>query len=231
MPQVTDIKPQKKAGRYNIYLDGQFALGLDELTLVQKGVHLGQEIDKTELTQLKDEGEWGKLYDKVLGFLAVRPRSEREVGDYLRKKISTIKSLPRRQAGQISKITETTEGVVEAVVERLKKSDLVDDEKFAQWWLEQRQGAQKPKGQLVIRNELRQKGVAAEVVERVLNRSVAVDEVALAQRAAAKKMRIYRKYPPHEFKQKMAQHLLRQGFAWPAVREVLRDPAPWTGFG
>lgn len=215
MTQVTEIKPQKRPGRYNVYLDGQFALGLDELTLVQKGVHLGQEIDKAELAQLKNEGEVGKLYDKVLGFLAVRPRSEKEIRDYLRKRISNIKS-------QISKMAESTEGVVEDIVARLKRSNLVDDEKFAQWWLEQRQEARKPKGQFVIKNELRQKGIAAEIVEDVLGRSVLVDERELAQKAAAKKMRLYRRYPPQEFRQKMTQYLLRQGFAWPIIKEVLK---------
>lgn len=214
MPQVTGIKPQKKAGRYNVYLDGQFALGLDELTLAQKGVHLGQEIGKTELVQLKNEGERGKLYDKVLGFLAVRPRSEKEIRDYLREKISKFQ-IPNSNLS----------ARVEDIVTRLKKSSLVDDEKFAKWWVEQRQGSRKPKGRWVIRNELQRKGVSSEIIDEVLSRSAVVDEGELAERAAAKKAKTYKKYPAREFRQKMTQYLLRQGFAWPVIKEVLKEPS------
>lgn len=211
MPQVTDIKPQKKAGRYNVYLDGQFALGLDELTLVQKGVHLGQEIDKAELARLKGEGEQGKLYDKVLRFLAVRPRSEKEIRDYLRKKFSIFNFKFSNE-----------EKTIEEFLERLRASGLVDDEKFARWWVEQRQGGRKPKGQRIIGMELRQKGVAREIIETVLPRMAEAAEQELAEKAAAKKMRLYRRYPPPAFRQKMAQYLLRQGFTWPVVKEVLQ---------
>lgn len=212
MPRVTAITPQKRSGRYNVYLDGRFALGLDEMTLARSGLRIGQELSGDDLAPWQAAGELGKLYDKALRFLAVRPRSVKEMRDYLHKKISSVKSLIPE---------ETAEGVVRDIVVRLKKSGLVDDEKFVQWWLEQRQGARRPKGQFVIKNELRQKGIAAEIVEDVLSRSALVAESELARKAAAKKAKIYKKYPFREARQKMAQYLLRQGFSWPVVKEAL----------
>lgn len=234
MPQVTAITPQKRPGRYNVFLDGRFALGLDELTLAKAGVHLGNEIDQAQLVKLKGEGETGKLYDKVLRFLAVRPRSEKEVRDYLHKKISNItrpsprlrrvplEALAKWGKNQISKISVNTEDTVGDIVERLKKSGLVDDEKFARWWVEQRQGARKPKGGRVIESELRQKGVVRTLVDEVLKTS-STDEIDLVRRAAEKKQRLWKALPPREFRQKMAQYLLRQGFSWPTVKKVLKD--------
>jgi len=79
MPKVTAIKPQKRAERFNIYLDGKFAFGLDAGALVKSGLATGQEVGETEVRKLREENEFGKLLNRALKFLSFRPRSEFEV--------------------------------------------------------------------------------------------------------------------------------------------------------
>ena len=88
MPAITSVEPQKKKERFNIFVDGKFRFGLDAETLVKSGLKVGQEISEKEIEKLVLENEVRKLMDKALRFLSFRPRSESEVRQYLRKKLS-----------------------------------------------------------------------------------------------------------------------------------------------
>ena len=65
-----------------------------------------------------DEEE--KIYARAVNFSTIRPRSEREIRDWFKRK-------------------KVIEEVVEVVFNRLKNLDLVNDLNFAKWWIEQRQ--------------------------------------------------------------------------------------------
>jgi len=87
MSEVTAIEPQKKKERFNIFVDGKFAFGLDAETLVKSGLKVGQEISEKEIEKLVFENEVRKLMEKALHFLSFRPRSESEVSQYLRRRL------------------------------------------------------------------------------------------------------------------------------------------------
>ena len=87
MPQITSIEPQKKrSGRFNIFLDGEFAFGIDENVLVKNAIKKGQELSNVQIAKIIKDNELAKLFDKSLRFLSYRPRSEKETVDYLAKK-------------------------------------------------------------------------------------------------------------------------------------------------
>jgi len=81
----------------------------------------------------------GKISAKLLKFATVRPRSEKEIGDWLkRKKIPT--------------------SLAPGLFKRLRRLNLVDDRQFARWWIEERLEF-KPKPERVLFLELRKKGL------------------------------------------------------------------------
>ena len=84
----------------------------------------------------------------ALRFLESRQRSIREV----RRRLS--------QAGYPTPL-------IDAAVERLAELGVLDDEAFARAWVESRDRA-RPRGERALRSELAQKGVAREIVDRVL---------------------------------------------------------------
>jgi len=203
MPTITAIEPQKKKKeRFNIFVDGKFAVGLDAETLVKSGLKIGQEISEKEIEKLIFENETNKLMDKALRFLSFRPRSERELRDHLKKKLS-----------------KRSIDAIDTVIGRLKHLGYVDDVKFSQWWVEQRQ-THSPRGARLIKSELFQKGMAQEVIEEVLSEDEE-GEVEQALKAAKKKLRSYQKLNHREFKQKMGQYLARRGFDWEVIKETL----------
>jgi len=139
-----------------------------------------------------------KLLDKVYRFLSLRPRSEKEITDYLRKR-----EAPPNFAQKIFKI--------------LREQNLINDVTFANWWIEQRTNF-RPKGKIALKAELKQKGINDKIIEEALSQ---VDELKLAKKVISKKIKIYGKLPPKEFQQKISTFLSYRGFSWPTTKKVL----------
>ena len=90
MAKITRLKAQKNKKRVNVYLDGQFAFGLDADNLLKAGLKVGQELTEKQVENLVFKNESQKLLDKACRFLSYRPRSEKEVRDYLKRKKGTM---------------------------------------------------------------------------------------------------------------------------------------------
>jgi regulatory protein len=206
-PQIiTALRFQKRnQERVNVYLNGAYAFALPALDAakLRKGQQLSQaEIQSLRLTDLQAKG-----YERAIRFLGVRPRSEWEVRqNLLRYRIRGDERL--------------TEGHIEAILERLRDQRYVDDDAFARYWVEQRNQF-KPMSPRALSYELRQKGVDARIIERVVTAEVEPEEAAL--HAARKQARRYQHLDPETFRKKMAGFLQRRGFAWPVVQETLHQ--------
>ena len=89
--------------------------------------------------------EFEKIYQKALRFLSFRPRSEKEVRNYLIRKTKKIKD-------------------VQLLIKELKRENLINDSEFADWWIKQRLDYNH-KGPKIIKIELLGKGLDKELVE------------------------------------------------------------------
>lgn len=221
MPKITDIKEQKRKDRFNIYLDGKFSFALSAEALVKADLSVDQEISNKEIEKLRNQDIEGKLYNRVLGFLSYRPRSEKEVRNYLLKKISVRQPGYRTVPGQLA--DQRQSAFIESIVERLKSQDLINDTNFTKWWIEQRQTFQ-PKGIWALKQELKQKGISENLIAKWLNGSmVEKTEVRGARKAAQKKLRILRSLTPRETRQKLTQFLAYRGFSYQTIKLVLDE--------
>jgi regulatory protein len=140
-----------------------------------------------------------QLITSGLRFVSFRPRSEKEIRDFLARK------LKRRHT--------TAPLVVREVLDRLRVLGYVDDAKFTAWWVEQRTG-RKPKGRRLIERELLQKGIVYEAK---------IDEKQLAKRAIAKKQMLWKKLPQLERKKKISDFLYRRGFDWETIASIVDE--------
>ena len=213
MPKITSVEPQKKnPKRFNIFLDGEFAFGADEDLIVSYRLIPGKVIQKEDLDKLIYEAEIGKLMERMYGLFSVRQRSEKEVRSYL-KNLSFKRKLKEKE--------EISDIIIDLLIERLKQKGLVNDLEFAKAWVEARRKS-KQKGVKALKMELFQKGIEREIIEEVISHQASVvSEEELARQALEKKMKSWRNLSALEFKKKAYEFLMRKGFDYSVVKEVI----------
>ena len=184
MAVITSIKPQKNKKRVSLYLDGEFGFGLDLENFVKLGLKTGMRLKDEEIREIVKKAEFQKVLDKLLKFASLRPRSEKEFNLWLKKH-------------------KVHQSLHEDLFNRLKRLELIGDEKFAKWWVEQRlQFKYKSKRELEF--ELRNKGIAKEIVDQVIGESVNQEsQLAMAKKLIEKKYYKWGKLPPFNRKMKM----------------------------
>lgn len=194
---ITALVVQKRnKNRVNVYLDGEFAFGLAAIQAMK--LRKGQVLSDADIAQLKTLDEVERAYERALKLLAYRPRSIEEVRQHLR-------------AARFS------EEPIETAIERLTQAGLLDDLAFARYWVENRERFS-PRGVRALRYELRQKGLSDAVISDALSR---LDEEALAHQAACTRLRRLKRADPEIRRKRLEDFLLRRGFAYEIVRDVL----------
>jgi regulatory protein len=202
MPIITSLEPQKNKKRVNVYLDGKFGFGIDLENLVRLGLKVEQKLSEGEIEKIIEKVAFQKTYNKLLKFATLRPRSEKEINSWL-KKYKVHAALHRN------------------LFIRLKRLGLLDDDKFARWWIEQRMTF-RPRGSRALRLELRQKGISRNTIENVLS-EVEIDEEKLAKGLLGKKKYKWGKLGKREGRKKMGDFLARRGFGWGVINKVIKD--------
>jgi regulatory protein len=198
MPTVTALERQKKnPQRVNVYLDGQFAFGLNEMDAVQ--LRKGQMLSEAEVAALQTRETFHKAVEHGIQLLSFRPRSTQEIRA----------ALARKHDPQ----------AVENAVERLTAQGYLDDVAFARFWIENR-AAFKPMSRQALRYELRQKGVPDEIIQELLA-EVGEEEAALA--AATRQARRLRGVPRDAFREQMGRFLQRRGFSYSVASQAVRQ--------
>lgn len=201
--RITALEPQAhNPERVNLSVDGKFLLGISAELMFKLGLHADQEISDDELEQIKSEEARQQAVERAINYLSFRPRSQAEVHRYLRKK-------------------ETPPEIIEAVLERLKNLDYLNDRAFASFWVESRK-QHSPRGSQGLRNELRMKGVEREVVEELVSDENDAD---LALRAAQKKAALLLHTPDidyNTFRNRLGGFLQRRGFSYEVVARTVR---------
>ena len=86
--KITELKQGvKNPNRVNVFVDGKYEFSLDVTQVVDFKIKVGMGISPEQLLEFKKASEFGKLYQRALEWVLVRPRSIREASDYLHKKI------------------------------------------------------------------------------------------------------------------------------------------------
>lgn len=206
--KITALKTQvRDKSRINVFVDGAYRFSLDINQVAELGIRSGLEYSEEELIELENESQFGKLYTRSLEYVLTRPRSQREMRDYLYKKTRDT----RTKEGAIKK--GVSKELTERVFNRLVDKGYLDDEKFARFWVENR-NVRKGSSLRKLQAELKAKGVETSVVERVIGASDRSDEEEV-QKIIAKKARRY------DDENKLIAYLMRQGFSYDKVKSAL----------
>lgn len=157
-------------------------------------------------------------FEKLLGnsyrFLSFRPRSEKEVREYLRKKISNLQFPIYNFKNQ--------EELISSIINKLKEQKFLDDFEFVKWWIEQRSKI-KPKALKFIIFELKQKGISKELIEQVLEDGnfVIESDFDKAKKLAEKRIERYKNEDSQKKYEKMVRFLASKGFDYDTIKKVI----------
>ena len=84
MATITDISVQvKNKSRVNVFLDGEFACGLDAFTVEKNRLRIGAQIEQNELIAIQRESEAQTAFEKCVDYINIRMRTEKEIEKYL----------------------------------------------------------------------------------------------------------------------------------------------------
>lgn len=191
---VTKIEAQKRPGRYNVYVDDRYAFPISEEVMLRYRVFKGSEVTAELAKELESADNESKAWDAALTYLSYQQRTEKEIRAYLVKK-------------------EVPEAFHDRVVDRLKSERLLDDAQYAVSYVRTMKRTS-DKGPSVIRRQLIQRGVQANLIETALqNEYSSSEQLDQVMTLIEKLKRQYRKQTPSLQKQKVHQRLMEKGFS------------------
>jgi regulatory protein len=203
--KITDIQVQKKRrDRVAIFLDGEFAFGLHQDVLLAAGIATGDELTPAQIESIQQLEARRSGKEKAIRLLAHRARSRKEIVDRL------------KQAGYAPQD-------IDWVIEELQRLKLLDDAEFARLYARTRM-ITKPVGAFLMRQELKQRGLADKEIENAV--AVGYEEQSereVARELAAKNKKKQVRLDEDKAKQRVADFLLRRGFHWDIVNEIIED--------
>jgi|GEM_PF-866355 len=145
------------------------------------------------------------LMAAALRFVSIRPRSRKEITDFL------YKTLRRHHT--------SAPDIVSQVLDRLTQMGYANDSAFIAWWVHQRTQVT-PRGTQAIFHELVAKGIPIEDAKEYFL-CMPTDEYENATRILQKKMRIWKHLPSETRKRKIFGFLFRRGFSTMVIRSLV----------
>ena len=204
--RITKIETQKrKTGRRNIYVDGRFAVGISEETLLRLSLRTGDETTAKQLKAIGAVEGLVKTKKAALHFLSYRARTVRELQKRLRQKDFTLADIKQ-------------------VVSELKETGLLDDGEFARIYIHDRL-AVRPIGRRMLKQKLLFHGVEGPVADQALDEafsSFSQEEAAIELARKFVRLRGKSISDPVKLRNRLAGFLARRGFPWEVIRSALR---------
>lgn len=200
--KITGLKPQKRSKkRLSVFVDGEFAFSLDKETVARFRLKEGMNVTAQFLEEVVLDEEYRQCRDYAFLLLSYRARSKKELTERLKKK-------------------GYSEKTIERVMNRLIELGLIDDERLARDFVENRIKVGH-KGKWRVRAELLKLGIPKEVVEREIK--TAPDEVTAATMVVDHYLPRYRNLDLETQKRRLIGVLARRGFSPETIAKVLKE--------
>ncbi len=199
MPKITDMQIQKSnKARANLYLDGEFAFGVEMVTVMKLGLKIGQDVSEEKLQEAIFDSEKSVAFEKAMDYLSRSMKTTKQITDYLYKKGYTPQ-------------------VVRYVVEKLTEYRYIDDTAYAKLYVQQNL---RNKGSRRLQQELLQKGVSREQAETF---SQIPQDVSQENAMALAQKYMKNKCVDNKTLQNLQRYLLSRGYDFDTVNFVVRN--------
>ncbi len=196
--KITAIKAQvKRAGRYSVFVDDKYSFSLSDTALLDSKLVTGQELTDKDLRGYKQLSDDDKVYNKTIGFIALRPRSRWEIQFYLERK-------------------KAPAPLIESILNKLSIIGLIDDRKYAQAFVNDRR-LLRPTSRRKMMMELKKRRVSEDIINQVLGSEPEHETFALQEVITRK-----RRQTKYQDDTKLMQYLAGQGFGYGDIKAALR---------
>ena len=196
---VTKIEPVTKA-KYKVFLEEQFAFVLYKGELSRYKIQEGAEISQETLKEIKKEILEKRAKLRAMHLLERMDRTETQLRTKLQQDLYP-------------------EDIIEIAMQYVRSFGYIGDKGYAKRFLESRRNS---KSKLEIKTALLQKGIAKEIVCEVLEEYYNDQDESVTIQKLLEKKRFSAESATDEQKKKMYAYLLRKGFRYEDVRQVIQ---------
>ena len=200
MAMVTEIRENR--GMVEVVAEGTTVARVRKAHFDKYPVAVGDEIDEEIWLGRMAAAQFSDAYEAALSCLDRSERTVRDLANVLRRK-------------------GFVQPAIDAVLERLTESGLIDDARYARRMAEL--SAAKPVGLYAFKRKLRAKGISDDDAEDALTAFHDDQQRAAALQAARKLYKKYEALPDREARAKLSQALARRGFGWDAIEGAVEE--------
>lgn len=183
-----------------LYIDGEEAVKIDTETFLRWGLKPGDEITDEELRELLQASDARRAQEKALYLLGHRAHSKKELTEKIAR-------------------TAASQEAARAAADRMEELGLLDDGEYARRYA-QELFTRKRWGPMRVKQELRLKGIAPEIIEELLEEYGDGDAALENMRALLEK-----KYPGWAEEEKVRRRafaaLQRMGYPYGDIRRAM----------
>lgn len=195
---VTAVEPRRKS-LSALYIDGEFAMKLDTMTLMENHIKPGVELTDEQLHSLIQKSNARRAKERALYLITYRDHSKKELTDKIRRTCSA--------------------DAAEQAAQKMEELGLVNDEEFARKYANELLH-KKHMAPRAIQYKLREKGITAETISIILE-ELEYDTYEEIQAVLNKK---YYGYSDDEkIKKRAFAALQRLGWGWSDIKDAMNS--------
>lgn len=199
--KITSVEKTRNKNMVRIYIDDSYSFTIPEEDYIKNNLYEETEISQEKLELIRNNVLVHAARERAVRFLTFRDRSEHEIHN---------------------KLIEVgfDEYVASKATNELKTIGYLDDTRFAMKYLSERIRT-KALSKKSLGFELRNKGIAQEIIEKALS-EFEIDDYEIALREAKKKFAKY-DLKDKKVEQRLYRFLLHRGFSYEIVGKVMRE--------
>lgn len=205
MMVVTDIKDYKK-GRYEIFLNDEFAFVLYKSELKSNNISIGASLDDEAISFINDNVLKKRCIKRAMNLLIKGDLTEMK----LRSKLADSKY---------------SADIIDEAIKYVKSYHYIDDRRYAMNYIAYKSSIDSKN---TIRRKLIEKGVAKDIIDSCIEEYYVDDELnrdterKLIEQLVRKKCKD-NSLPDNNMKQKLIASLMRKGFSYYDIEAVIND--------
>lgn len=194
--KITKIRKRKRRNKYKVFIDNEYAFSLSKKALDKFSLAENDEFSQQEMASLREKIELFEGEEALLHYLKYRFRSEKEI----RKKLKT-KSI--------------SQAVIEKLVKKFIDYGYIDDERFAENYLNDLL-THHPQGEYLLRRKMIKKGISAKIIDSLFAKYVTKEKVQeMSDKLLEKKRNSLERYEDRrKQKRKALAYLQRKSFPY-----------------